>query len=209
MSSLPAPGQDSNPDRALYAARSSSTDRSSGAVRDIKPEYEKLAKGRFLVSSSRIQDRIFGRSVILLITHDNNGSMGLIINRQTDSKIADLLPDIKVLAKSTDTLYFGGPVSLSNVFLLVRTGSKPGESENVFDDIYISKSTVLLKRMADDKSAQSQFRIYAGYAGWAAGQLQAEVIRGDWTVMPADPDMLFDKDPAGIWDRLMPQKISI
>jgi putative transcriptional regulator len=205
---LPAPGQDTKPDRVLHAALSS-TDKSSGAVRDLKPEYEKLAKGRFLVSNSRIQDRIFGRSVILLITHDQNGSMGLIINRQTDSKVADLLPDIKELAKSPDTLYFGGPVSLGSVFLLLRTGGNPGESEKVFDNIYISQSIVLLKRMADNSSPQSEFRLYAGYAGWAAGQLEAEVIRGDWIVVPADPEMVFDEDPAGIWDRLMPLKLSI
>jgi putative transcriptional regulator len=209
MLSLPAPAQETKPDQVLLVARSSSTDKSSGAVRDIKPEYEKLAKGRFLVSNSRIQDRIFGRSVILLVTHDQNGSMGLIINRQTDSKVADLLPDIKELAKLPDTLYFGGPVFLGTVFLLVRGGGDPGESEKVFDNIYISQSIALLKRMADDKGPQTKFRLYAGYAGWAAGQLEAEVIRGDWTVVPADPEMVFDKDPAGIWDRLMPQKISI
>jgi putative transcriptional regulator len=209
MFSLPAPAQEAKPDWVLQVARSSSTDKSSGTVRDIKPEYEKLAKGRFLVSNSRIQDRIFGRSVILLITHDQNGSMGLIINRQTDSTVADLLPDIKGLAKSPEALYFGGPVSLSSIFLLVRSGSKPDESENVIGNVYISRSIGLLRRLADDRRQKEKYRLYAGYAGWASGQLEAEVIRGDWTVVSADSEMVFDKDPAGIWDRLMPQKISI
>ena len=206
---VPAFGQDIKPDHALRIARSSSSDKSQGPIRNIKPEHQKLAKGRFLVADSRVQGQIFGQSVILLISHDQNGSMGLIINRQTDSGISDLLPDVKGLAQSPDALYLGGPVSLNRFFLLVRSGVKPEESENIIADIYISQSKALLGRMADEKRPGEKFRLYAGYAGWGAGQLEAEVIRGDWMVVPADPEIIFDKDPAGIWDRLMPQKIDI
>jgi putative transcriptional regulator len=205
----PALGQDIQPDRALYFASLSPADKSQGAVRTLQPEVRKLAKGIFLVATDRIQDRLFGRSVILLIAHNQNGSMGLIINKPTDVRIADLLPDIKGLAKAPDTLYLGGPVLLDAFFLLVRMGKKTDKSEHIFANIYLSQSQALLKRIADHRQRGENFRFFAGHAGWTAGQLESEVIRGDWLVIPADPEIVFDKDPAGIWDRLMPRKISI
>jgi putative transcriptional regulator len=207
---FPALGQDTQQERSLHFARLSSADKSPGAARAIKPEIQKLAKGAFLVANKRIQDRIFGRSVILLIVHDQNGSMGLIINKQTEIRLAELFPDVKGLAKTSDSLYLGGPVSLSSVFLLVRAGKKPDESTHLIADIYISQNKDLLERMAKGaRKTRENFRIYSGYAGWGAGQLEAETLRGDWEVVPAKPDMIFDKDPSGIWDRLMPQKYDI
>jgi putative transcriptional regulator len=205
----PALGQDIQSARSPYFAGLSSTDKSHGAVRAIHPEVQKLVKGKFLVATDRLQDRVFGHSVVLLIAHNQNGSMGLIINKPTDVRIADLLPDIKGLAKAPDTLHLGGPVLLNSFILLVGMGNKPDESEHIFANIYISQSQALLKRIVDHRKRGENFRFYAGHAGWGAGQLEAEVIRGDWHVMPADPNIVFDKDPAGIWNRLMPQKISI
>jgi putative transcriptional regulator len=206
---LPALGQDTQTDRALYFARLSAVDKSDGAVRAAKPEVQKLIKGKFLVATDRLQDRIFGGSVILLLAHNQNGSMGLIINKPTDVKIAALFPDIKGLAKASDALHLGGPVLLNSFFMLVRISKKPDESEHIFANIYISQSQALLKRMADHRKRGENFRFYAGYAGWGAGQLETEVIRGDWLVMPADVEMIFDKDPDRLYEKLMPRKISI
>jgi putative transcriptional regulator len=207
--SMPVTGQESKHDRFIQVARVASSDKTSGFVSDIKPEYEKLAMGKFLIASERIKDPRFSRSVILIIAHNQSGTLGLIINRQTDARIAELLPDIKGFAGSPDLIYVGGPVQIEEAFLLFRTDSKPDDAKNVFDNIHISQSLVLLKRLADEKKPEEKFRLYVGYAGWAAGQLEAEVIRGDWVVRPADPEILFDKDPAGVWDRLMPRKIEI
>jgi putative transcriptional regulator len=204
-----APGQEMKPERTLQYASLSSADKSHGDSGGIKSEVQKLAKGKFLVATSKLRDRMFGRSIILLVAHNQNGSMGLILNKQTDVKIADLLTDIKGLAKAPDRLHLGGPVSLDAFFLLIRMGKKPDESEHIFANIYMTQSQAVLKRIADHRKRGENFRFFAGYAGWTAGQLEVEVIRGDWLVMPADPEVVFDKDPDGLYDRLMPQKISI
>jgi len=207
--SFPASGLDVDTDQTLRIARLSSADRSRETPGTIRHETQKLAQGRFLVATNRIKDRIFGRSVILLVAHERSGSMGLMINKETESTIADLLPDVRELAGKPDRLYFGGPVSLGEVFLLVRMNEKPEESVKVVGNIYMSKSMALLKRLADGRKQGDKFRFYAGYAGWGAGQLEAEIIRGDWFVIEANPDIVFEQDPSALWDRLMPKTISI
>jgi len=172
------------------------------------PEYRlhmggKPSKGKFLVASRSIGDPRFSETVILLIAHDSSGTIGLIINRPTKVRLSDLFPNIAGLQKKTDTVFVGGPVGRNEIFMLIRSRGLPEGALYVMKEMYVSTSMAVLKRIANDSKAQEKFRLYDGYAGWAAGQLEREVLRGDWHVLEADAETVFERDPEKIWQELI------
>jgi putative transcriptional regulator len=162
-----------------------------------------LSKGKFLVSSRQIGDPRFMETVLLLIQHDSYGTVGLIINRPTQLKLSDIFPDIKGQLKEEHFTYIGGPVAMTNIQFLIHPRSNPEESQWVFDDVYVSSSKTVLDDLIKNPNGNVKFRIYAGYAGWISGQLEQEVLRGDWHVMQADAETIFDKAPSEIWPDLI------
>ena len=151
---------------------------------DSRPQ-PKLEKGKLLVASRDLSDPNFSETVILLIAYGPNGTMGVIINRPSDVKLATVLPEIKQLRRRPDTIYLGGPVLTNHVLLLIRSSKAPADSLPVFDDVYASSSLTTLRHALERQGPKDLFRAYAGHAGWAPGQLEAEVERGDWYVTGA------------------------
>lgn len=164
---------------------------------------EELAKGKFLVASRQLRDPIFSETVILLINYNWHGARGLVINKPTKVNLSAVFPEIDGLQQRTDTVYMGGPLSTSQMSLLVRSDNQPEESNHVFGDIYVSSSRTVLQQMIDDTDKGDSLRIYAGYSGWVRGQLEREVSRGDWHVLQADAETIFDKTPSKIWPELI------
>lgn len=162
-----------------------------------------LSKGRFLVASRQLLDSQFSKTVVLLLQYGRQGAMGLVINQPTEMKLSTLLPEIEGLQQRSDNIYHGGPVAKRQLMLLIRTASPPEGSQHVFKDIYISSSQTVIKRMIEDPTSEERFRVYAGYAGWAPGQLDMEVSRGGWHILRADPETVFDKSPPDIWPELI------
>jgi putative transcriptional regulator len=162
-----------------------------------------LARGKFLVADRRIRDSFFSQAVILLVSYGPNGAMGLIINHPTNVELSSVLPGIKGMKSRGNRVYIGGPVGVDEMFLLVRSASIPGKSLNVFGDVYMSMSRETLEGIIAKKDAGESFRVYAGYAGWTAGQLEREVTRGDWHVLNADAKTVFEKKPEAIWPKLI------
>jgi putative transcriptional regulator len=162
-----------------------------------------LAKGKFLVASRQLRDPSFSETIILLINYNWHGATGLVINKPTKVNLSTVLPEIDGLQQRTDTVYMGGPVSTSQMLLLVRSGNQPEGSNHVFGDIYVSSSRTVLQQMIDDTDEGDRLRIYAGYSGWAPGQLEREVSRGDWHILQADAETIFDKTPSKIWPELI------
>jgi putative transcriptional regulator len=162
-----------------------------------------LAKGRFLVASRDLRDPNFERTVVLLLDYNEMGAMGLVINRPTELSIAKLLPDVEGLEDRKENIWVGGPVATGQMFMLVQASEPPEGSDPVFDDVYVSGSKDLLGRLAAAGGDGAKFRIYAGHAGWAPRQLDAEVARKGWEILPGDADMVFDDSPAEIWPDLI------
>ncbi len=163
-----------------------------------------LSGGVFLVASKKIKDPRFMETVILIIDYSWHGTTGLIINRLSDRRLATVFPDIKGLHKLSDNVYYGGPVGSNQFFLLMRAPKMPETSHQIVEGVYLSAGRDFLdnlKKMADGKN--EKFRVYAGYAGWSPGQLENEISRGDWYVMKADSESVFDKDISKIWDELI------
>lgn len=163
----------------------------------------KPAAGRLLVANRQMRDPRFAESVILLVRYGEEGALGVIINRPSKVKLAELLPDAAQLKDRPDPVYIGGPVARDGMMLLLRSEEKPEGAKHVFADVYVSPSREVLDRLvaADDRN----FRAYVGYAGWAAGQLEYELERQDWHVLPGDADMVFAEDTESVWDKLIQQ----
>jgi putative transcriptional regulator len=118
-------------------------------------------------------------------------------------ELSAVLPDIKGAKGRKDRLYIGGPVGMDEMFLLIRTSGQLEESLHVFGNVYMSMSRNILQRMVEKGQGGEDLRIYVGYAGWAPGQLEGEVSRGDWHVVDADAGTIFEREPSGIWPELI------
>jgi putative transcriptional regulator len=129
--------------------------------------------------------------------------MGLIINRPTDIPVSRLFEELKIAKEIKDYVYLGGPVGRTGVLALLRSKTKPEEARHVFDDVYLVSSGNALKKAVEAGTEPAAFRIYLGYAGWRAGQLEREVERGVWHILKADAGLAFDSDPDSVWLRLI------
>jgi putative transcriptional regulator len=195
----------------VWKAQSSGISRSTPFLKTAIPKQEpggsdskeELAKGKFLVASRKLRDPNFKETVVLLIDYGQDGAMGLVINRPSEITLATVFPDIKALKERKDTIYVGGPVAVNRMLLLVGSPLVPEASQEVTQDVYISSSWKILERLMKNAAKEERFRIFAGYAGWAPDQLDFETSRGDWHVLKADAETVFDKKPAEIWQELI------
>jgi len=175
----------------------------SPAVRAAASAAPKLDRGKLLVASRDLRDPNFSETVILLIAYGPGGAMGVIVNRPSKMKLSTVLPSIKQLHRRHDTLYLGGPVAGDHVLLLVRAAKEPEDGVPVFEDVYASSSLTVLRQQAQGKAAEDRLHAYAGHTGWAPGQLEAEVGRGDWYIVTADVATVFSSHPNDVWEKLI------
>ena len=162
----------------------------------------RLKAGVFLYASPTLADPNFAESVVLLVQHGVEGSMGLIVNRPTRVPLREA---VKELAESRGLelrLHWGGPVQPDVALALVRSPKRLASAQRVLPDVQLSAEPAQWKAVARDPEAASRLRVYAGYAGWSAGQLALELRRGSWVVGPADAASVFSSDPSALWPRV-------
>ena len=162
------------------------------------------AAGKLLVSREGMKDPNFAETVVLLISYDEGGALGLVINRRSDVKLSKILPDVERLKEREDPVYLGGPVGRSRMFLLVRSKERPGTARPVLDGVYVSESPELLERLIEQGN-DAEFQAYAGYAGWGAGQLEGEIERGGWHIVAGSAERIFTDRPSSLWRSLLPR----
>jgi len=163
-----------------------------------------LKVGKFLVASRDLGDPNFAQTVILLVHYsEDQGAVGLVVNRRTDVPISRVFQDLKEAKNHSDPVYVGGPVELNSVLALLKTASKPENATRVFADVYLLSNKDVLKATLASGAEASVFHTYVGYAGWGAGQLEHEVELGAWHIMPADAATVFHADPESVWPRLI------
>jgi putative transcriptional regulator len=161
------------------------------------------AKGKFLVASRAIADPRFQEAVVLLIECNDAGATGLIINRPSKVPLTQMLMPLPGLEKRSDVVYYGGPVEGHRFLMLIRSPERLETADMVFTNVYVSASRNMLERMIAAHKTQKQLHVYAGYAGWLPGQLDREVSRGDWYILNADADSIFEKESSDIWRELI------
>jgi putative transcriptional regulator len=157
------------------------------------------ARGRLLVASRDLVEPNFAQAVVLILEYDAAGAMGVVINRPTRRRLDDLGP--RVQTERRDAIYLGGPVLVSSLLVVLRTREPPSTGMRVFDDVFLLTSRSAVDDVLATKLPQDRLRFYAGHAGWGPGQLDAELLRGDWHVTTATPDVVFADAPDRVWQR--------
>ena len=164
------------------------------------PEFHpsSVEKGVFLVASPSMNDPNFRQTVVLVLEHGPEGTLGVILNRTTDVLLSEALPDVRGLKGTTHRLFAGGPVQPNIMLLLSRLKEPQPDMRPVFDSVYVGGNPDVLERLLRQAGPAARFRAFAGYAGWAPGQLGFEMLQGSWAVLPPEGNF-FEKDPASMW----------
>jgi putative transcriptional regulator len=159
-------------------------------------------KGMLLVANEQLTDPRFHNRVILVIQHDTQGTAGLVINRPSRLLLDAVLPKGSKLAGQGRTLSYGGPVETQTLLALVKVRNHPPEpAEEIIDNLYVTAVGVL-DEWPDFADEVVDYRVFVGYTGWVSGQLDAELLRGDWHLLPADEQGVFAGDGVLLWERL-------
>jgi len=160
-----------------------------------------------LVSRADLPDPNFNESVILITQRNRLGPAGVIINKPTRVRVAELFPDIKALNTVDDKVFFGGPVALNTVSFVFRSAKEPDDAVEVMKDVYVSSNVDLLRDLLSRDRPTEDLRVFVGYAGWGPTQLEDEMSRGDWRRLDADARTVFSRRPEALWP-LLDQKAS-
>jgi len=165
---------------------------------------QEIGRGSLLIATEALDGTLFEETVLLIVHHDEDGSIGIMINRPTNLAPATVFPDIEGAGSYTGVLYFGGPLTPGRPFLIARRSEAlAGSAIRIADDVYLSGDASLLRSLDDSQRNDGFSRIYAGSAQWGPGQLQGEVDAGAWEVALASPGYVFTEAPEELWSRLL------
>ncbi len=158
-----------------------------------------LGTGKLLVASRNLGDPNFVRTVVLLVHYDEEGVLGLVLNRRTHVPLSRVLEGLKGAKDRSDPVYLGGPVETPAVFALFQSPAKLEGAEHIFGTVYLISSKTLFEQTISARPNPSGFHVYLGYAGWNSDQLRQEVELGSWFIFPADAGTVFNTDPDSLW----------
>jgi putative transcriptional regulator len=164
----------------------------------------KSLKGQLLLDSGLLAGSFFHQSVVLICEHDAEGAFGLVLNRRSENKVGEaLLADLPEGLRGQE-LFLGGPVQPSVLSYLHSDGYLP--EANIMTSLSLGHSLDQLLELAESFAPEKRLKVFAGYAGWSAGQLESEIARKAWIVHPAGLGLVFAEDPAGLWSGILRQK---
>jgi len=164
-------------------------------------------QGQLLVAAKHLLDPNFFKTVVLIIENNDNGAMGVVINRPSDIDVSHALSGHLEVQKLDDTVFYGGPVEPGGLIVLHDRGDL-AESEAVVPGVYVPTRADVFEeviRAAQQEPGSTMFRVYNGCAGWSPGQLESEMDRGDWYLVPADSETVFSEDPYSLWEQMIAQ----
>jgi len=157
-------------------------------------------RGQLLVAGPGLHDPNFHRTVLLLGEHGEDGAMGVVLNRPTELRVADTVPPLAALVDDDDVVHVGGPVQPRAVVVLADFEDPASAGSIVLESVGFLPGEV---EDADDVGELRAVRVFAGYAGWAAGQLEGELEEGSWLVLPARTEDVFGSDPERLWSAVL------
>lgn len=155
--------------------------------------------GRLLVATPAMEDQNFERAVVLMLEHSDNGALGVVLNRLLGATVAEMIEPWADLAAPPGLFHEGGPVALDSVIGLAESAGQT-EATNGWSPVRGRLGTVDLHLNPVDVGVPiARVRLFAGYAGWDAGQLEGELTLGAWFVVDADPADPFLPDVEDLW----------
>ena len=159
---------------------------------------DEIAPG-FLIAVPQLLDPNFKQSVVLLLRQDDEGALGIVVNRETSLRVCDLCRDheISYSGQPEKRVRLGGPVQPEQGFVLYGSEHSDPEGREIQAGLYFSTSTGTLERLC--ALPAGRFQCYSGYAGWGPAQLERELAEGSWILAPSDPSLVLDQDPAAMW----------
>ncbi|MBV9659604.1 MAG: YqgE/AlgH family protein [Acidimicrobiales bacterium] len=172
------------------------------------PETQVPEAGRLLVANPLLPDPNFDRTVVLLLAYSDEGALGLVLNRPSETEVGAPLPQWEKLAATPPVVFMGGPVQHQAVICLARAAQNGPESDHdgsgdwkqVMPDVGTLDLDVDIDVLA---SRFARVRVFAGYAGWGPGQLGSEISSGAWWVIDAEPDDPFSEEPEQLWKQVL------
>lgn len=159
--------------------------------------------GQLLVASPSLSDPNFRRTVVLIGVHNDDGAMGVILNRPSETMVAEAVPQLETVVDSQEPVYVGGPVQPSSVVLLAEFLDPTPAALLVLGRIGFPAGATDVDGLAESTERR---RVFAGYAGWSSGQLDEEIEQGDWIAHPAVPDDVFTEVPENLWAAVLERK---
>ncbi len=173
---------------------------------DDVPQAADPPAGQLLIASAEIQDPRFARSVILLLRHDSSGAFGLIINHPLGKRpLSALLESQDSAVEGTIPVFLGGPVQPQLGFVIHSAEYRRPETLVVGDQLAMTASREVLRDIGHHQGP-AKYLFALGYAGWGAGQLEAEIANHGWFTAPAEPDLVFDAERDAVWDKALARR---
>ena len=161
------------------------------------------APGMFLVARRDLMDPWFGQSVVLLLHHNEGGSLGLIVNRRFQATLSDAIPDLEQPEADRHPVFFGGPLGSHRVFMLLRNDKPVPQTQHIAADIYFSAEREVLDHALREKTPGNELHFYIGYASWMSGQLAHELARGSWHLVTGNAAVVFEDGAEDLWQQLI------
>src|ERR1700719_3419822 len=164
---------------------------------------EESLAGQLLLASPALQDPNFSRTVVLIGLHSDEGAMGVVLNRRSQVAVGEGVPQLDRAVGAHERIYIGGPVRQSSIVLLAEFVDPSSAGLLVLGRIGFPAPDAEIDELIE---ATARGRVFAGFAGWGEGQLDAEVENGDWISNVALPDDVFTDVPAELWSRVLTRK---
>ena len=168
------------------------------------PTYnrEPLKRGVLLYAMPDLPDPNFAQTVVLLLEHSSDGSLGVVLNRPTARSIDDVL-DLKAGTSGLDLqVWWGGPVQPGAVLSMVRTVRPGPRAQTILREVHLTPDLDEVRQVLGEPGGRLRVRIFSGYAGWGRGQLEAEIRAGGWVPEPADAATVFSTEPSRMWEKV-------
>jgi len=167
-------------------------------------EKRKVLKGQLLLDGGELGGSFFHRTVVLVCQHDQQGAFGLVLNRSVGKNVGEMIiADLPETLKESP-LYLGGPVQPTALSFLHTDQFLP--EADVLPNLALGHSLDDLLEIGESFSATKKVRLFAGYAGWGAGQLENEMKRKAWLTFPASLELVFDTPPDQLWQKILQSK---
>ena len=159
-------------------------------------------KGQLLLASPALFDPNFRRTVVLVTEHNDEGAAGLVLNRPSETAVADAVPDLLPLVNDDQRVFVGGPVQEQAVLVLAEFDDPEDAAMLVIGDVGFVPGDGDFDELA---SATRRARVFAGYAGWGPGQLEAELEESSWIVEEQALDLFAEPDE-DLWGSVLRSK---
>lgn len=161
------------------------------------------ARGQLLVAGPGLLDPNFWRAVVLVVEHSEEGALGLVLNRPSETTAGEAVPELEEVVDLDEPLFVGGPVQPSSVIVLAEFEDASDAALVAFDDVGVLATGDSPETLG---AGVRTGRAFVGHSGWGPGQLDAELERGDWILEPAQRDDAFSAAPGELWFEVLTRK---